>query len=355
MTAAVPIVTDLLDDIEEQSERALRDHAAALNRGVGFADRGLVHLIGTWLKDGEDPDDLVARSAAVLLRDAYVGRRDLSAEDATAQAAQMVAREQRRGGDQVAEPATCSDDDALVAAAIEDPGAPFRSEWIDHLVTLREYNPAAFESLRAKLKKHGVRVGQLDRLLAERLGDQRGQRPTQADVLIGLSAEASLWHTADFTAYADFDINGHRETWPIRSKGFKRWITKLYFEQTGSGPSSEALKQTIGTLEAKAHFDAEPRQIYTRVAPTDGAIFLDLGTDGWTVARTVADGWEIIDRPPVRFRRAAGVQPHPTPIRGGSIAALRAFLNVDDDAFTLIVAWLLTALRGRASRRKGPL
>ena len=41
-----------------------------------------------------------------------------------------------------------------------------------------------------------------------------------------------------------------------------------------------------------------------------------------------ADGWRVIDTPPVRFRRSAGMLPLPAPVAGGSIEELRPFLNV---------------------------
>ena len=56
----------------------------------------------------------------------------------------------------------------------------------------------------------------------------------------------------------------------------------------------------------------------------------------------------MIDNPPVRFRRAAGMQPLPMPVSGGSVEALRSFLNVQSDTdFVLVVAWALACLRNR--------
>ena len=61
-----------------------------------------------------------------------------------------------------------------------------------------------------------------------------------------------------------------------------------------------------------------------------------------------ADGWRVIDTPPVRFRRSAGMLPLPAPVAGGSIEELRPFLNVrSDNEFILTVAWMLAALRDR--------
>jgi len=59
-----------------------------------------------------------------------------------------------------------------------------------------------------------------------------------------------------------------------------------------------------------------------------------------------SDGWRVVDEPPVRFRRAAGMRALPTPVPGGSIETLRRFLNVQsDNDFVLAVAWVLAALR----------
>jgi hypothetical protein len=35
-------------------------------------------------------------------------------------------------------------------------------------------------------------------------------------------------------------FKGHRETWLVRAKGFRRWLARQFFEATGGAPSSEA-------------------------------------------------------------------------------------------------------------------
>ena len=68
----------------------------------------------------------------------------------------------------------------------------------------------------------------------------------------------------------------------------------------------------------------------------------------WRAVEIDATGWRVIDNPPVRFRRAAGMKPLPTPVSGGSIEMLRPFLNVQSDTdFVLVVAWALAVLRDR--------
>ena len=238
--------------------------------------------------------------------------------------------------------------EGLVERTATDPGAPFAPDTLVRLAALKKDDRAAFEGLRAQLKGAGCRMTALDEALAEESGETGGRGPTQADILIALASAAELFHTPDGTGFADLDINGHRETWPIRSKGFRRWLARRFFEATQGAPSSEALQSALNVIEAKAHFDAPERVVHIRVGGLDERLYLDLGDANWRAVEIDATGWRVIDKPPARFRRAAGMQPLPVPVAGGSIEVLRSFLNVQsDNDFVLVVAWALAVLRNR--------
>jgi hypothetical protein len=129
--------------------------------------------------------------------------------------------------------------DGLVERTTADPGAPFAPEALERLAALKKENSAGFEALRAQLKKARCRVTVLDEAIAEENGEAGGRGPTQANILIDLAQAAELFHTPDGTAFADLDIDGHRETWPVRSKGFRRWLARQFFEATQGAPSCE--------------------------------------------------------------------------------------------------------------------
>src|SRR5262249_36756709 len=112
--------------------------------------------------------------------------------------------------------------DGLVEKTASDPGAAFTPEVLERLGAMEKDDRAASEALRAQLKSAGCRVTALDEAIAEESGDV-GRGPTQADILSDLAQTAELFHAPDGTGFADLDINGHRETWPIRTKGFRRW------------------------------------------------------------------------------------------------------------------------------------
>jgi hypothetical protein len=238
--------------------------------------------------------------------------------------------------------------EGIVERTRTDPGAAFASEILERLVALKRDDRASFEALRAQLKKAGCRVMALDDSIDEESGEAGGRGPTQADILIDLAQTAELFHAPDGTGFADLNINGHRETWGIRAKGFRRWLARRFFEATQGAPSSEALQSALNVIEAKAHFDAPEHVVHVRVGGLDGKLYLDLADHTWRAVEIDTTGWRVIGNPPVRFRRAAGMQPLPVPVAGGSIEALRSFLNVQsDNDFVLVVAWALACLRNR--------
>ena len=165
-------------------------------------------------------------------------------------------------------------------------------------------------------------------------------------MLSNLAVCAELFHTADGTAFADLTIDGHRETWPVRSIRLRSWLRRKHYEATGAAATAGAISSALDLLEARAQFDAPQRAVYLRVAEHDGRIYLDLADERWRAVEIGPDGWQVITRPPVRFRRAAGMLPLPMPIPGGSLEALAPFFNVANRGdFVLVMAWLLAALR----------
>ena len=133
---------------------------------------------------------------------------------------------------------------------------------------------------------------------------------------------------------------------PFEVSGFVPGLRRKHYEATGAAAAAGAISSALDLLEARAQFDSPQRAVYLRVAEHDGRIYLDLADESWRAVEIGADGWQVITRPPVRFRRAAGMLPLSIPIPGGSLEALSPFLNVANRSdFVLVMAWLLAALR----------
>jgi hypothetical protein len=82
--------------------------------------------------------------------------------------------------------------EGLVETIAVDPGAPFAPDALERFAALKKADRAAFEALRAHLKKAGCRVTALDDAIAEENGEAGGRGLTQADILIELAQSAEL-------------------------------------------------------------------------------------------------------------------------------------------------------------------
>jgi hypothetical protein len=158
-----------------------------------------------------------------------------------------------------------------------------------------------------------------------------------------------LFHTAAGTAFADIPVNGHRETWPVRSKRFRSWLRRCHYQATGEAASAAAVRSALDLLEARAQFDGPERAVHIRIAEHAEYLYLDLADEHWRAVQVGPEGWRVVPSPPVRFRRPPGFLALPIPEQGGSIEALNSLLNLSNrNDFVLIDAWLLAALRSTA-------
>lgn len=176
-------------------------------------------------------------------------------------------------------------------------------------------------------------------------GDDEAQ--SQATLAANMAADWELWRTPSKEAYATILVDDHKENWPVRSQTFKRFLAKQFFDEQGKAMNSEALAAAVNLLEAKALFEGEEHLVHVRVAGHDGNIYLDLCNSGWQVVQVTPQGWSVVDDAPIRFRRSRGMLALPAPERDGSVDQLRSFLNLDDNAWRLVISWLVATLRPR--------
>ena len=151
-----------------------------------------------------------------------------------------------------------------------------------------------------------------------------------ADMLATMGPDIGLFHSASGIAFADVLIDGHRETWPIRSQRVRSWLRRRYYDATGAALTAAIIGTALDLLETRAQFDAPERAVHIRIADEAGRIYLDLADARWRAVEISPAGWRVIGSPPVRFRRPAGMLALPAPQPGGSIEALAALLNLPD-------------------------
>jgi len=202
----------------------------------------------------------------------------------------------------------------------------------------------------ASLKKMENRWLEEGKIPTEKLHSKTTKAPvekiTQAQILIEQAADVELFHTSDHEGYATFTIGGHKETWKIGSRSFRRFLIQKFYKREKKPPSQQALQDVLQLLEAKAQFDGAEEEIFTRVAGDSDRIYLDLANEKWAAAEITVDGWSVVGNPDVKFRRTPGMLPLPEPVHGGSLEELRPLINAQsEETWVLDVAWLVGSLK----------
>ena len=180
-----------------------------------------------------------------------------------------------------------------------------------------------------------------------------GDRPppeSQAAALVRIGKTAELFTDADGRAFATITKDSRQETHAVKSSTFRRWLAFSYSKEQGNRvPTASTIADALSVLEGEAAYadGAQMLPVHVRYAEHDGRIFVDLGGPDWRAVEVSADGWRVIDLPPVRFRRAKAMGPMPEPERGGSLELLRDFVNLEPDDWPLFLGWLVCAMRPR--------
>ena len=107
------------------------------------------------------------------------------------------------------------------------------------------------------------------------------------------------------------------------------WLRQLMWEREGKTISGDTLKTAAGTLAAFAENGSIVKELHTRAAWHEGALYYELHPG--RVVRVDAGEWGLIESSPVLFRRLANLKPLPEPERGGSIEDICRFVNLKSE------------------------
>lgn len=154
-----------------------------------------------------------------------------------------------------------------------------------------------------------------------------------------------LFRSRKGVVVADIYNGAVRQTWPVQSKLFSKWLSAAYFDAEGKTATHAELKSAIDVIDAGGLRDLPVLEVFHRAGEVGDRLYLDLANENWEAIEIDANGWRHVQNPPVQFMRTPGMLPLPVPEKGGSIEMLRSLVNLDDEQdFVLVVAWLLAAM-----------
>jgi hypothetical protein len=182
-------------------------------------------------------------------------------------------------------------------------------------------------------------------LCGETAGRGRGGQSLAARLVKAAKEAADLFVTPGKVAYASVRIGGRQDCCPVLSADFKRWLVTLAGD--GAVVNKKAVDDAAFTLEALAFKAGTAREVHLRTAKVDNRVYLDLADTEGRVVEITADGWKVTAGSPVPFVRPGNMAALPEPERGGHVDLFREYVNVTEEDWPLVRAFLLDCLKGQ--------
>jgi hypothetical protein len=171
-------------------------------------------------------------------------------------------------------------------------------------------------------------------------GSETGGKGKQADKLLELIREKARFFTGnDGDLYASVKMNGHTECYRLNSTPFNNYLSNLFYSEYNTVIGAQARADAKAVMGFWCAERIEP--VYVRVAGHGGKIYLDRGTPDWSAIEIDATGWRIVANPPVNFRRTSAMGELPMPVVSDDASQLALFLNVDEEQWPLLVAFII--------------
>ncbi len=146
-------------------------------------------------------------------------------------------------------------------------------------------------------------------------------------------------------ACASVDSEKRIQTYLLESRMFEDWLADQVYESTQLGPAPKQIAAALPTLRGRARASGIHHKVALRIDRSRNGYYIDLGSDDWRAARVSSSGWKVVRPKRVKFVRTIETGVIPRPKSPGDIHLLRDFLNVEEEHFPLIVAFMLECLR----------
>lgn len=177
-------------------------------------------------------------------------------------------------------------------------------------------------------------------------GTQGNNKPTQASMLLEAilnRKDVTLFHDEQKDGYISLEINGHQETWACKSRAIKRWLASEVYRTQKKAPGAEVIKSILAVLEGKSRFDGEEVNLQNRIAWKNDELYYDLANKEWQAIKINKNDWEIVDKPPILFKRYSHNKAQTIPAKNGDVKLFLNYINITNSEHRLLLLIFLVA------------
>lgn len=174
--------------------------------------------------------------------------------------------------------------------------------------------------------------------------EEVGEDRKMADQLVRLALRRYRFGRTEANEAFAVENNGPNVAKLLRgSDSLRASLGRAYYKTYKRTPNASAVADALNVLCGEA-LEVEAEELSLRVAKHQDGIVLDLASSDGKAVVIGANGWTIVDRSPVLFRRTALTARLPVPVPGGKLREVRELLNVSDESWPLLKGWLTSAL-----------
>lgn len=176
---------------------------------------------------------------------------------------------------------------------------------------------------------------------------ERSPKRSTADLIVELAVERyDLARSEDGEAFA-IDRAGPNVARMIRGgrASLRAALAASFADAFGKVPPAQAVIDALAVLEGRALARSKQTLALRTTRLGDGSVVLDLGDESGRTILIEPDGWRILARSPVTFRRSELIAALPEPT-SGDLSGLTRLLNLALEDRPLVLAQLVGALLG---------
>lgn len=174
----------------------------------------------------------------------------------------------------------------------------------------------------------------------EEYKQKSGGKKTVAQKLNDIHQERCEFY---FNQYGDLMANIDGKHIKVGAGEFNDWIYNEFYDRYGNYPDNNRVASLKKHMAYKHREDK--RQSYIRTANIDGEVTISLGDKKFVEVNEY--GWQKKNTSNVSFIESSKMEPLPTPAKGGDIELLRKYVNVTDEQWPFMQAYILYCMHGK--------
>jgi hypothetical protein len=168
---------------------------------------------------------------------------------------------------------------------------------------------------------------------------------TTEQLIAWIQKNAEFFHTPEGRPFAKFNRSGNPAVYYLDSLEFRQWLESVYYGQTKDAIPLSVIESVVRTLSAFARHEGIQRQVHLRTAYQNGKYCIDLCDEKWRVVEVDENGWRIAHPSVVMFTRTTSMLALPEPKNGGKFRSILKVINIPEDDWILVLAWIIESLR----------